>query len=199
MQINIQRTSVIPAEAGVIPDTESRSVQTRVLVANGGTVVLGGMYQNNYTESAVTGVPILRHIPIIGFLFRTPHAISESKRELLVFITPKILNVEEAGFTVQKERSIDLPGADDDLAAGGDGLDEIDDISSESLLDESPEAGTDNLGDDALMAPEEASAPGSELEELTSSSLEGEELNELESQEVEELEKLDDLEDLENL
>jgi type IV pilus assembly protein PilQ len=67
----------------------TQRVKTRVMVENGGTVVLGGIYQQ--TESTdVTKVPFLGDVPVLGYLFKTT-ARATNKTELLVFITPKIV------------------------------------------------------------------------------------------------------------
>ena len=44
-----------------------------------------------------TGVPLLDKIPIVGWLFRTPYNPKTSKREMIIFLTPRIINQEEAG------------------------------------------------------------------------------------------------------
>jgi len=67
----------------------TQHVKTRVMVENGGTVVLGGIYQQSDTNNA-TKVPLLGDLPVLGYLFKTT-ARSTSKTELLVFITPKIV------------------------------------------------------------------------------------------------------------
>jgi type IV pilus assembly protein PilQ len=67
----------------------TQHVKTKVMVENGGTVVLGGIYQMNETNAA-TRVPVLGSIPVVGALFRTTGR-SNSKTELLVFITPRIV------------------------------------------------------------------------------------------------------------
>jgi type IV pilus assembly protein PilQ len=64
-------------------------VTTQVLVNNGQTVVLGGIYETENLE-AVTKVPLLGDIPLLGYLFRRTQTVS-NKAELLIFITPKIL------------------------------------------------------------------------------------------------------------
>ncbi|MEQ8269267.1 type IV pilus secretin PilQ [Algiphilus sp.] len=71
------------------PAIATREVSTRVLVRTGETLVLGGAYQSEKTEN-VFKVPLLGDIPIIGRLFRR-EANMRSQRELLVFVTPKIL------------------------------------------------------------------------------------------------------------
>ena len=73
-----------------IPSIDTRELGTRVLVENGQTVVLGGIYQEerNYTA---TKVPVLGDVPIMGRLFRQ-RSTSDEKRELLIFVTPQILD-----------------------------------------------------------------------------------------------------------
>jgi type IV pilus assembly protein PilQ len=73
-----------------IPSINTRSIQTQVLVSNGDTVVLGGVYEQSTSEGN-TKVPLLGDIPILGYLFRTTSK-TESKSELLIFVTPKILS-----------------------------------------------------------------------------------------------------------
>ncbi|TXH05541.1 MAG: type IV pilus secretin PilQ [Nevskiaceae bacterium] len=71
------------------PAINTKRVTTQVLVKTGETVVLGGVYQESKNKNA-TKVPLLGDIPLLGSLFR--HDLSNaSKQELLVFITPKIL------------------------------------------------------------------------------------------------------------
>ncbi len=77
-------------------DSSSRSIDTRVLVDNGSTVVLGGVYTYETSESH-SGIPYLKDIPLLGWLFRTYHNPTNSKKELIIFITPRIINQEEAG------------------------------------------------------------------------------------------------------
>ena len=71
------------------PTILQKSIETQVLVRDGGTAVLGGVYVTNTTKQ-VTGVPFLMRLPIIGALFRNKTN-SESTQELLIFITPRIL------------------------------------------------------------------------------------------------------------
>ena len=74
---------------GTIPSIDTRSVTTQVLVDNGQTVVLGGIYETERGEQ-VSKVPFLGDIPGLGALFRNTRVVS-NKSELLVFVTPKIL------------------------------------------------------------------------------------------------------------
>jgi len=80
---------VTTERGGSVPSIDTRSVTTQVLVNNGQTVVLGGIYETD-TREAETKVPFLGDIPFLGYLFRS--TTMESKNtELLIFITPKIL------------------------------------------------------------------------------------------------------------
>ena len=74
---------------GTIPSIDTRSVETQVLVANGQTVVLGGIYETERRE-LVKKVPVLGDVPFLGALFRSTNRI-ENKAELLIFVTPRIL------------------------------------------------------------------------------------------------------------
>ncbi|RNF32077.1 secretin [Massilia aurea] len=73
----------------------TQHVKTKVMVENGGTVVLGGIYQQTERNN-VTKVPLLGDVPLLGYLFKTTGT-EHSKTELLVFITPKIVNENVAG------------------------------------------------------------------------------------------------------
>jgi len=72
-----------------VPSIDTRSVKTQVLVDNGETVVLGGIYEQT-TSDNVERVPFFGDLPYVGFLFKNT-AKSDTKRELLVFVTPKIV------------------------------------------------------------------------------------------------------------
>jgi type IV pilus assembly protein PilQ len=74
---------------GSVPSIDTRSVETQVLVNNGQTVVLGGIYETEQRE-LFTKVPYLGDIPGLGRLFRSTR-VSTDKTELLIFVTPKIL------------------------------------------------------------------------------------------------------------
>ena len=73
--------------AGVAIDT--KHVKTEVLVENGGTVVIGGIYTQE-TRNNTTRIPFFGDLPYIGFLFKNREIIDD-KTELLVFITPRIV------------------------------------------------------------------------------------------------------------
>jgi len=74
--------------AGVQINT--KHVKTEVLVENGGTVVIGGIYEQN-DRTDITQVPFFGDLPLIGWLFKNTTTASQ-KTELLIFITPRIVN-----------------------------------------------------------------------------------------------------------
>ena len=81
-----------PTIAGYAIST--KHIQTNVLVENGGTVVIGGIYTLNESNN-VGKVPLLGDIPVVGNLFKSRQRES-TKREMLVFLTPKIVSERAA-------------------------------------------------------------------------------------------------------
>ncbi|HRY15286.1 MAG: type IV pilus secretin PilQ [Candidatus Competibacteraceae bacterium] len=79
----------VATATGLQVSIDKREVETQVLVNNGETVVLGGVFEQTKTDNA-TKVPLLGDVPLLGYLFRTT-ANSTAKRELLIFVTPQIL------------------------------------------------------------------------------------------------------------
>jgi type IV pilus assembly protein PilQ len=71
------------------PSIDTKQVSTQVLVENGGTVVIGGIYEQE-ERSETRKVPALGDVPVIGFLFKQNQR-KDDKTELLVFISPKII------------------------------------------------------------------------------------------------------------
>lgn len=88
LQVN-QDTRGTPEVLGV-PPINTRSVTTQVLVDNGETVVLGGIYTQTDRQQS-DRVPFFGDLPYFGFLFRRT-AVDSSRTELLIFVTPKILS-----------------------------------------------------------------------------------------------------------
>ncbi len=89
LDVKVNKDSV-GAIVGSVPSINTNKVTTQVLVENGGTVVIGGVYSQNETLG-VKKVPVLGDVPILGSLFRSTSKI-EDKNELLIFITPKIMS-----------------------------------------------------------------------------------------------------------
>lgn len=86
--------------AGAVADSISlarpintRQAKTKVLVPNGQTAVIGGIYQSDETETE-SGVPGLKDVPVLGWLFKS-RVEDRTKNELLLFLTPRILNARD--------------------------------------------------------------------------------------------------------
>ncbi len=75
---------------GTVPSIDTRAVTTQVLVGDGQTVVLGGIYETERRET-INKVPVLGDIPFAGALFRSTQRL-DNKAELLIFVTPRILD-----------------------------------------------------------------------------------------------------------
>ena len=83
--------SLVPNPGGgFVPQLDKREINTSVLVDNGQTVVLGGVYEFDKSTD-VKKVPFLGDIPGLGLLFRNTNNQTQ-KAELLIFVTPRILN-----------------------------------------------------------------------------------------------------------
>lgn len=78
---------------GQVPQIARREVNTAVLVEDGQTVVIGGVYEFS-DRSDITKVPFLGDIPILGNLFRNKSR-GKSKAELLIFVTPRVMRVSQ--------------------------------------------------------------------------------------------------------
>ncbi|WP_416307067.1 type IV pilus secretin PilQ [Neptunicella sp. SCSIO 80796] len=83
------RGDTVDTSTGPAVAIDTQEISTQVLVENGETIVLGGIFQRNATN-ATTKVPVLGDIPLLGHLFKKNQNINE-KRELLIFVTPKII------------------------------------------------------------------------------------------------------------
>lgn len=93
LDLNVKQDSVgeifQTSRGGSVPSIDTREVNTKVLVANGDTVVLGGIFQDQ-KSSNTEKVPFLGDIPYVGALFRR-RGNETKKRELLIFVTPTIV------------------------------------------------------------------------------------------------------------
>ena len=91
MDVLVENTQIdngIPRVQG-IPALDTQSAQTKVLVADGGTVVIGGIIVTQQ-QTSVTQVPFLGSLPVIGYLFKE-RAVTINSSELLFFLTPRII------------------------------------------------------------------------------------------------------------
>ncbi len=93
MDLAVHQDSVGQLYNGV-PSIDTTSVTTRVLVENGATVVLGGMFRTN-RNLEVARTPLLGDVPVLGRLFRRTLK-RDDKQELLIFITPRIVGTNAA-------------------------------------------------------------------------------------------------------
>lgn len=89
MDLQVSQDSISGTSVNGVPAINTRNVTTQVLVENGETVVLGGVYTSTDRKS-VDRTPFFGDLPYVGFLFKRTD-IDSSKSELLIFITPKIL------------------------------------------------------------------------------------------------------------
>jgi type IV pilus assembly protein PilQ len=90
MLLDIHQDSAVPGSGGGAPAISTNSVTTRVLVNDGETIVLGGVFREE-TTTTVTKTPLLGDLPYVGNIFKRTEE-SETKTELLIFITPSIIN-----------------------------------------------------------------------------------------------------------
>ena len=72
-----------------VPSISTRQMNTNILVKNGETVVLGGIYESNH-EREEQEIPFLGKIPLVGWLFQQQNILN-NKRELLIFVTPRVI------------------------------------------------------------------------------------------------------------
>jgi len=89
LKIEQEISSILPSSQAVDLITSNRSINTSVIVEDGGTLVLGGLIQDQVTEKEQR-VPILGSIPLLGALFRS-NTTTKAKTNLMVFIRPTIL------------------------------------------------------------------------------------------------------------
>ena len=90
LDLVVTQDTVSDVTNGSAPAIDTQRIGTQVLVNNGETIVLGGIYQQQ-TISSVSKVPVLGDIPYFGWLFRNSTNFNE-KKELLIFVTPRIVS-----------------------------------------------------------------------------------------------------------
>jgi len=88
MSINVHKDSV-GATTLAGPSIDTKQIVTEVLVENGGTVVIGGIYSQTETNTT-NKIPVLGDLPFFGYLFKQNLKV-DNKNELLIFITPRVL------------------------------------------------------------------------------------------------------------
>lgn len=89
MDLQINQDTPSPQLFNGVPSILTKEIQTNVLVDNGQTIVLGGIYQQDKSNS-INRVPFLGQLPVVGALFRNQNVTTKNE-ELLIFITPRII------------------------------------------------------------------------------------------------------------
>jgi Flp pilus assembly secretin CpaC len=100
--------SVTIQGVGEVPSTIDREANAKVAVRDGESVVLGGLISSQKTEGH-GGVPILKDIPVLGWLFRSSTK-DANRRELMVFVRPTVLPTPEAAAITAAAEKEKLPG-----------------------------------------------------------------------------------------
>jgi type IV pilus assembly protein PilQ len=100
MKINAQNNQPDPANTGSNgqPGIQRKEAVTQVMVKDGDTTVIGGIYIRR-ASTTIADVPLLARIPLIGFFFKNTLD-ADSRQELLIFITPRILNRQTVAQTL---------------------------------------------------------------------------------------------------
>lgn len=97
LNLNVKKDEVLRfislGQFGQVPELARREINTAVLIEDGQTVVIGGVYEFS-DRASVAKVPFLGDIPFLGNLFKKKGR-SKEKAELLIFVTPKVLRVAE--------------------------------------------------------------------------------------------------------
>ena len=117
-----ETSSVIPGSEELGIATRKRSIKTSVLVDDGGILILGGLIQEEVTDTE-SKVPLLGDIPLLGFLFRS-ESTTKSKANLMVFLRPSILrDSKDAAFVTNEKynyiRGIESSSNDEDNESYG--------------------------------------------------------------------------------
>lgn len=89
LDLIVTQDTVSEVTSGTAPAIDTQRIGTQVLVNNGETIVLGGIYQQAII-STISKIPVLGDIPYVGWLFRNSVETNE-KKELLIFVTPRIV------------------------------------------------------------------------------------------------------------
>ena len=89
LELKVNQDRASPVTFNGVPSIITKVIETTVLVDNGQTVVLGGIYTREHTKD-IKRVPFLGKLPVVGHLFRNKRT-KETQEELLIFVTPKII------------------------------------------------------------------------------------------------------------
>ncbi|MCF8095191.1 MAG: type IV pilus secretin PilQ, partial [Desulfobacteraceae bacterium] len=100
LQIYVTKNDIAEQTAEA-PALSTNEAETELLVEDGSTIVIGGIKKNTITER-VSGFPVLKDIPMIGWVFKRKSNERE-KSELLIFMTPRIVRLEQRGMTAASQ------------------------------------------------------------------------------------------------
>src|SRR2546422_732329 len=95
------------------PVITTREAETSAIVKDGHTIVIGGLIGET-SQATESGVPLLKDIPILGFLFRT-RGVSRQRTELAIFLTPYVVYTDEQADSLLRREQEQLPGMKQDL------------------------------------------------------------------------------------
>lgn len=107
LTVAVKKSGFTSSVADAVPNQVSRDITTNVLVNNGSTVVIGGLYQTE-TKEIQSGIPFLKDLPLIGWLFKSAYNPNRLRSEMIVFITPRIINQEEAGLVNREMEGVNI-------------------------------------------------------------------------------------------
>lgn len=107
MQVALTKSGFTTDTTDSIPNTRERTINTNVLVSNGSTVVIGGLYQTQKNE-VQSGIPFLKDLPLIGWLFKTAYNPKTNRSEMIVFLTPRVINQDEAGLVNREMEGVGI-------------------------------------------------------------------------------------------
>lgn len=94
LEINVSNSAVgtvVPTATGNAVSIDEKKAESKVLVRNGQTTVIGGIFIETERDAA-TGVPVLMDVPLLGHLFKSTQK-TRDRREMLIFITPRIVEI----------------------------------------------------------------------------------------------------------
>ena len=100
--MNIKLSRALPKAFSNGTGKSDRKIDTQLLVESGKTAVIGGVYFQDTTDTE-SGVPALRKIPIFGRLFTDSKTFIENTKEMIMFISPRIVNADKAALAVFEE------------------------------------------------------------------------------------------------
>jgi type IV pilus assembly protein PilQ len=95
MKVNVKRGSAVQTGSTSAPVVNERQADTELLVESGKTAVIGGLFKEDTSETEV-GIPWLKGLPVLGPLFRASKISTANMNELMIFISPRIVNPDRA-------------------------------------------------------------------------------------------------------